>query len=138
MFIGLIPSKNLVGESSDSSTHFKRYGVEEMNITLNGNNVNGYPLSCKYGSPIIPFQKLLQTTGRHYNITAGQTLTCDQFKDSWLWSHKFEAESSTQGWIGVNFTLKNEFSDNMSMVVWIVSEHTVTIDRFHQVEKSIR
>ena len=137
MFIGIIPQKNLAGDSSDSRTHFKRHGVGEINITLNGNSVNGYPLSCKYGSPIIPFQKFLQTTGRHYNISAGETLTCDQFKDNWIWSHKFEAESSARGWIGVNFTLEKEFTDNMVMVVWIVSEHTLTIDRFHQLEKSI-
>ena len=136
MFVGLIPQQNLAGDPSDSSTHFRRHGVSEMNITLNGNSVNGYPLTCKYGSPIIPFQKFIQTTGRHYNINAGETVTCDQFKTGWVWSHKFEAETSNQGWIGINFNLEKEFTQNMVMVVWIVSNHSVSIDKFHQLEKN--
>ena len=135
MFIGLIPQQNMAGDPTDSSTHFQRHGVTEMNITLNGNSVNGYPLTCKHGSPVVPFQKFIQTTGRHYNINAGETMTCDQFKYNWLWSHKFEAETSSQGWIGVNFNLEKEFSKNMVMVVWVVSQFTVSIDKFHQLEK---
>ena len=89
MFVGLIPQQSLAGDPEDSSTHFQRFGVTEMNITLNGNSVDGFPLHCKHGCPVIPFQKFIQSTCRHYNITAGETLTCDQFKYNWLWSHKF-------------------------------------------------
>ena len=106
-----------------------------MNISLNGNSVNGFPLNCKYGSPIIPFQKFLEATNRHYNIQAGGSFDCSQFAENWIWSHKFEAETSSQGWLGVNFTVKKAFTENMVMVVWVVSQQTVTIDQYHQVER---
>ena len=102
IFIGLIPESNFLGSPTDSSTHFQRYGVTELNISLNGNSVNGYPVSCKYGSPVYPYQKFLQTTGRYYNIAAGQNLNCHQFLYNWLWCHKFESETSSQGWMARN------------------------------------
>ena len=135
IFIGLIPQTNYIGSHSDSTTHFQRYGVTEMNISLNGNSVNGYPVSCKYGSPVYPYQKFLQTTGRYYDISAGSALSCHQFLYNWLWCHKFESESSNQGWIGVNFTLEKAFTENMMMIVWVTSEYSVTIDKFHQIER---
>ena len=106
-----------------------------MNITLNGNSVNGYPVSLKNGSAILPLQKFLSVTDRHYNIDAGETLSVGQFKDSWIWSHKFEAEASSQGWIGVNFTLEKAYTENMSMIVWAVAASAITIDKFHQIER---
>ena len=135
MFIALVPQKCLNGDPQTSSTYFQRHGVKDMNITLNGNSVNGYPISCEYGSAILPLQKFLSVTEKHYNIEAGDTFTIDQFKSNWIWSHKFEAETSSQGWIGINFTLDQPFTENMCMVVWVVSASAITIDKYHQVER---
>ena len=135
IFVGILPQKCLLGDPEVSSTLFERHGVKDLNITLNGNSVNGYPLTCDYGSPIVPLQKFLSVTDRYYNISAGETFTLDQFKANWIWSHKFEAETSSQGWIGINFSLEKAFTENMVMVVWVVSAAAVTIDRFHQVER---
>ena len=135
LFIALIPQRNLNGDLADSSTHFQWNSVLEMNISLNGNSVNGYPIACKHGSPVQALQKFIQTTGRHYNIHSPGTLDLTEFKSSWIWSHKFEGESSSRGWISVNFTLGKAFTENMQMVVWVVSKQAVSIDKYHQVER---
>ena len=44
MFVGLVPSANLQGVSDKGATFFKQHNVEELNITLNGNSVSGYPI----------------------------------------------------------------------------------------------
>ena len=137
MFIALIPQRNLSGDFADSSTHFQWNSVQEMNISLNGNSVDGYPMLCKYGSPVQALQKFIQTTGRHYNIHSPGTLDLTEFTSSWIWSHKFEAETSSRGWIGVNFTLEKAFTDDiaMAMVVWVVSKQAVSLDKYHQIER---
>ena len=135
IFVGILPQRCLDGDSSSSSTRFENYGVTDMNISLNGTSVNGFPLSCKYGSPVIPLQKFLEATNRHYNIQAGGGFDCTQFAENWVWSHKFESETSSQGWLSINFTVKKAFTENMVMVVWIVSQQSVTIDQYHQVER---
>ena len=135
VFIALLPQTNLSGDYADSSTHFQRNSVTEMNITLNGNSVNGYPMSCRNGSPVNVLQKFIQTTGHHYNIKSPGTFDLAEFMQSWIWSHKFEAEICDQGWLGVNFTLQKPFTENMVMIMWVVSEQAITIDKFHQIER---
>ena len=44
MFTALIPQKCLMGDLDEGSTGFHANSVSEMNITYNGNSVNGYPI----------------------------------------------------------------------------------------------
>ena len=135
MFAAIVPQACLNGDKSMSSTYFKNYNVDEMNISLNGNSVNGFPIVIKDQSPIYPMQKFLDTTERYYNVVSGEVFSLTEFKYNFLWSHKFEAESADQGWIGINFKLNQSFSESMSLVVWIISPTVLLLDKFHKVEK---
>ena len=136
MFIGLLPSANLQGAYDKGATCFKQHNVEELNITLSGNSVSGYPIQVTHGSPIFPLHKFLDTTGRLYNVFAGKGPCFTSFQTfMWIWSHKFEAEMTSQGWIGINLKLSTEFTEQMSIVIWIVSPNALTIDKYHQIEK---
>ena len=135
MFAAIIPQSYLHGDKGYSSTYFRNNNVEEMNITLNGNSVNGYPITIKDQSPIFPMQKFLDTTDRYYNVVSGESLSLMEFKYNFLWSHKFEAESADQGWLGVNFKLSSSYTESMSLVVWIISPTVLTLDQFNKVEK---
>ena len=135
MFFGIIPQSCLTGDPAYSSTYFQRHNVKEMNITLNGNSVNGYPMSVKRNNPTNPLQKFLDVTNRYYNVSSGETLDLDNFKYNWLWSHAFESESTSQGWIGVSFKLTTPYTKNMALVCWTVSRTGLTIDKFGSVEK---
>ena len=77
-------------------------------------------MSCKNGSPILPFQKYLEVTGRYYNIASGDTFSQYEFESNWIWCHKFESEQTTQGWLGINISLEQAFTENMYMIVWII------------------
>ena len=136
MFVGLIPSANLQGVYEKGATSFKQHNVEELNITLSGNSVSGYPIKIAHGSPIYPLHKFLDTTGRLYNVFSGKTPCFTSFKTfMWIWAHKFEAEMTSQGWIGINLKLSTEFTEQMSMVIWIISPNALTIDKYHQIER---
>ena len=135
MFIGIIPKKNLVGNKLTSCTGFKHQKVSEMNISFNGNSVNGYPLFINKGSVIYPMQRFLDCTGQLYNAAIGKTLTGPEFEYNFLWSHKFEAEMSEQGWVGVNLTFETVPSEPMALVVFSIYETAFSIDKFLQVEK---
>ena len=136
MFVGLLPSANLQGVYEKGATCFKQHNVDELNITLSGNSVSGYPIKVAHGSPIFPLYKFLDTTGRLYNVFVGQGPCFTSFqKFLWIWSHKFEAEMTSQGWIGINLKLSANFTEQMSMVVWIVSPNALTLDKYHQIEK---
>ena len=137
MFFGILPQSCLSGDPAYSSTYFMQHNVKEMNITLNGNSVNGYPMNVRGTNPIVPFQRFLDVTNRYYNVSSGQTFTFPEFKCNWLWSHSFESETTSQGWIGVNFKLSTPYTRNMALVCWTVSHSALTIDKFGSAERII-
>ena len=137
IFAAIIRTNALDGKTDLCSTKFCNYNVEEMNFTLNGNSVNGYPIAVKNSSPVFPLQKFMDATCRTSNINCGKFLTPNEFNFNWIWAHKFEAEQTSQGWAGINFKLSEPFKpeESMSLVVWIISPAAIKIDKFHQVEK---
>ena len=135
LFAGIIPQSSLNGDAKHSSTCFKSYGVKEFNITLNGNSVNGYPLIIKNECPVLPLHKFFDTTNRLQNIYTGENITQKDFKNNWIWSHKFECENSAQGWLGINLKLEDAFDTPMSLVVWLINPTALSLDKFHQIEK---
>ena len=137
VFMGLIPQKNLSGSFAHSSTKFTSNNVIEANITLDGNSVDVYPIEIKDGSAIYPMHKFIKDTGRLYNNECGSTLHVAEYNYNFLWSHKFEANISPKGWIGVSVKLSESFTEQepMAMVIWIVSSAVISIDKYHQVEK---
>ena len=138
IFAGIIKTDALDGNTDYSSSQFGCYNVDEMNFSLNGNSVNGYPLTIKNGSSVFPLQKFMDATKRTSNITCGKFLTPNEYRFNWIWAHHFEAEQTSQGWAGINFKLAKPFEEangSMSLVVWIISPAALKIDKFHQVEK---
>ena len=141
MFVGIIPQKSLTGDIEESSTGFRANNVSEMNITYNGNAVNGYPINIVENSYLYPMLKFYDVTGQLYNQNCGQTISGAEFEYNFLWSHKFEAEPSPEGWVGVNFKFtevnKNEDGENepMCLVAWIMFESAFTVDNYLQVDK---
>lgn len=137
LFAGLIETKSLTGDLESSSTSFFNHKVKEFNITMNGNSVNGYPLTIDNVSPIFPMHKFLDVTNRLYNVNSGSSFTITDFFYNWIWAHKFESELTSQGWIGINLKLTEEYKSDspMSLVVWIISPTAISIDKFHQIEK---
>ena len=135
IFAGIIKTEALNGSVALCSTKFGHYGVSEMNFTLNGNSVNGYPINVINGSPVFPMQKFVDSTLRINNINSGGFLTMNDFKFNWIWAHHFEAEESAQGWSGINFKLDEAYVEAMSLVIWIISPCALKLDKFHQIEK---
>ena len=52
-----------------------------------------------------------------------------------IWSHKFEAESTSSGWIGIDLKLSEAFTEQMSLVIWIINPTAITMDQYYQIEK---
>ena len=135
IFGAVVPQSCLNGSFDRSSTYFHRHGVNEVNFTLNGNSVNGYPMSINNGSPIYPMQKFFDVTNRYYNINCGQSFDTVGFNYNFLWSHKFEGEITGQGWVGCNLKLDEAYKEPMTLVVWIINSTAITLDKFHQIER---
>ena len=135
MFAGIIPSKSLNGDILMPSTGFMVNNVKEVNITLNGNSVNGYPIENKSQTETFPFYKFLDVTSRYMNPICGEGLRVGQFKYNFLYAHRFEAETSSQGWLGMNFKLSAPYSEPHTLVIWTINDCGLTIDKFHQIEK---
>ena len=135
MFVGLIPQNALNGDSKLSSTSFECQNLTDINITLNGNSVHGYPINIKNNSPIFPLQKFLDVTGQLYNPESGSATRVVDYEYNFIHAHVFEAESSETGWISVNLKLSVAPTEPMSMVMWFVSSCALSIDKFHSVER---
>jgi len=113
LFAGIIEAKALAGNNKMSSTCFKRYNVSEFDLTLNGYSCNGFPVISTGGSPINNYDMFLATTGRKFQANCGSIIEPLDFKDfHYIYSHKFNAENSENGWIGVNIKLESEYSEN--------------------------
>ena len=135
MFIGIIETDAFNGDYTLSSTKFSPHKVCQINISLNGNSVNGYPLKVQSERPVIPMTRFVDCTNQIQNVDAGATLNSTEFNFNWLWSHCFEAEETSRGWIGIDFKVDEAFAKPMTMVVWIISPTCIAIDKFHQIEK---
>ena len=137
IFMGVIPQKSINGDYEYSSTRFRAQNVIEANISLNGNPVDVFPIEIKKNSPVYPFHKFMDDTGRLYNADCGSTLLINEFEYNFVWSHKFEASISPNGWIGISLKVSEEFpeSEPMCLVVWFISKAALSIDKFHQVDK---
>ena len=105
-----------------------------MNISLNGNPVNGFPISMK-NSYLPALHKFLDVTGRLYNNQCGTSIDAPEFHYNFIYGHKFEGESSGQGWISIDLKLEQAYTENMTLVIWVISSSALTIDKFHQIEK---
>ena len=66
---------------------------------------------------------------------AGKQFTLQEFQWNFIWAHKFEAESTSSGWIGIDIKLSEAFTEPMSLVIWIINPTAITIDHFQQIEK---
>ena len=137
IFLGIIETDALNGDMSKSSVNFQHHNVDFINITFNGRTVNGYPLEISNGSPILPLQKFLDVTNRFMNPLSSECLSMSSFVHNWIYAHQFEAESSSEGWLGVRIKLSEALSTSHTLVIWSVYSTAITIDKFHQIEKLI-
>ena len=135
LFAAIIPTANLNGDMAQSATGFQHHDVTNVNITLNGNSVNGYPLDIKNKSCVAPLRLFNDVTNRLMNPLTGDCLDISLFKSNWIYSHKFEAEATSQGWLGIHLKLTSALSSPYTLVVWTISNAALTIDKFHQIEK---
>ena len=109
VFIGIIETEKISGSTKQSSIEFKSSHIKEFNLTLNGSSCLGFPLKIDNKFPIWQFLKFHDTLGSMNNSTSANQFSLSEFKDLALFSHKFEGEDATQGWLGVSLTL-NESS----------------------------
>ena len=135
MFAAIVPQASLAGSLKESSTAFKPHNVGEVNITLNGNSVNGYPLTIKDENPTFPLQKFLDVTDRLYNVSSSGCMKAGEFYYNFLWSHKFEAEVSGTGWTGITLKLNEAYTTPMTLIIWVISSAAISVDKYHQIEK---
>ena len=141
IFAALIKSSALVGNIEDSATQFKKYGVIEFDFTLNGASVTGYPLKSEKKTDWVPvYRRFNEVCNRMHNTGVVSTFPPDIFnKCCWLWSHSFEGEPISTGWIGINFRLEDKLEgDNAcDLVVWTVYPSQLTIDKDKKIKKII-
>ena len=135
MFIGILETAAINGDFTKSSTSFQDHKVSRMNISLNGNSVNGYPVNVDSRRCTVPLTKFIDCTNQLQNLYGGEQLKPTEFNYNWLWAHCFEAEESSRGWIGVDFKVDTAFAKPMTMVVWVINQVGLKIDKFHQIEK---
>ena len=135
LFAAMIPTAGLNGDLSQSCTGFQHHDVTNVNITLNGNSVNGYPIDIKNKSCIIPLRLFNDVTNRFMNPLSGECIDMSLFKTNWIYSHKFEAEATSQGWLGIHIKLETALTSAYTLVLWTISDSALTIDKFHQIEK---
>ena len=137
LFAAIIKTSAINGDQGLSSTGFRVCGVERINITLNGNSVNGYPIEIANESPILPMRLFNDVTNRYMNPLAGDCVDINRFKSNWIYAHSFEAEATSQGWIGMSLNLVEPLSEPHTLVIWTVSKNCIEIDKFHQIEKLV-
>ena len=135
MFAGIIPTDALNGDLALSSTNFGSHGITEINITMNGNSVDGYPIEVRNGSEVNAMFQFNDTINRIYNNKCCAGLKKAHFHYNYIWAHHFEAEQMAQGWIGMDIKLDKALTTSHTMVIWLVYENSVSIDKYHQVER---
>ena len=71
------------------------------------------------------------------NPLSADCQTLSSFKSNWLYAHRFEAEFTSQGWLGIQVKLSAALTESCTLVIWSINTTAITIDKFHQIEKLI-
>ena len=135
VFFALIKSKSLNGSLQTGSASFKNNGVKELNLTLNGNSCNGFPIRIQNDLAIWPYHKYLSTIGRLMDQSAASQTRLTDFQNSVIYSHKFEGEDASQGWLGLTLSLDQGLTEAYTLVMWTVHNVKATIDKYNQIDK---
>ena len=135
IFAGIVETSAIEGTLSLSSTNFACRNVSEINITLNGTSVTGYPITIKDGSETFPLFQFNDTVERTYNNKCCAGLKKVNFQSNFIYAHQFEAEETLHGWVGIDLKLEKPFTTSHSMIVWLVYSNAITIDKYHQIER---
>ena len=114
VFFGLMKSSAINGSFDFGSSNFKNNGIKEVNLTLNGNSCNGYPIRVQNDYAVWPYHKFLSTIGRLMDQTAASQTRVSDFQNSVIFSHKFEGEDATQGWLGVTLSLEQGLAEQFT------------------------
>ena len=113
IFAGILPASALNPDKEICMTEFKLLGVEEFAFTLNGQNLSGFPLMAKNGSPIEIYENYIRTTNRKYNNSNSSIMGPHDFKMMHcIYAFKFDNQNLESGWIGVNMKLSDSFDQN--------------------------
>lgn len=116
LFAGLVRSDALNGDFELSSTCFANVDYKDVCITLNGMPVQGYPISSDFTQPLKLFSKFSDTIGKSKKTMAATTIDTRYFcKYYCLISHKFEGESSNEGWIGLDIKLGTALDNDYTL-----------------------
>ena len=107
LFIGIIETAALNGNTSESSVKFKNHKIKEINLTLNGNSCLGFPMKISHNYPIWPYFKFHDVLGKLQNNGLSTQQTMVSFCKNMLFSHKFDGEESGQGWLGITINTDN-------------------------------
>ena len=134
LFAGIIPSDALSGKIEESSTGFKCHGVKQFNLTLDGSSVNGFPISIETESPVFPLVKFNETTNKTSNISTGGGFTQVEFSYNFLWSHHFESETTSSGWLDIEVDLNNPLTKPYTLVIWCIAPYSFSFDKFHDLQ----
>ena len=116
LFCGIIESDALNGDLELSTTKFQRHGVKEIDLTLNGQSLAGFPIQNTNGSALPAYMKWLKTTNREFNNScSGQIEPLDFKRYHFIYAHKFEGEPTDQGWLGIDLKLDTPYDQNYTL-----------------------
>ena len=116
IFCGVIKSEALSGDLNLSSTRFELHDVTEIDMTLNGYSVCGYPIQNINGSALSAYTKWLKTTNRKFNNKCGRQISPVDFKNfHFVYSHAFEGDETEQGWVGIELKLRKPYEENYTL-----------------------
>ena len=119
-------------------------------MTYNGSPVNGFPIQNTAHSMIFPYFRFLDgkiiiletqtriylVTKRAHEVNTGSFLKLQEFQYNWIWAHDFEGEQNQEGWLGLNLKFTTPPAEQLCMVMWVVYETNLTVDKFNTVEKN--
>ena len=139
LFAGFMRAKSLSPDFETTCGNFVNPGIRDVNITLNGASVHGYPISSFLPNNVTQlYSRFIQTLGRFKKTVAGGTITQTTFKDDFcLISHHFEGQMGNEGYIGFDVKFDAPAAENYVFVVFTIRNNALTIDRFHKVTKAL-
>ncbi|CAG5106753.1 Oidioi.mRNA.OKI2018_I69.chr1.g2986.t1.cds [Oikopleura dioica] len=140
MFFGLIKTDALFGSDAFESTNFSFHqDLTQINVTLNGQSLHGYPQKITNQYPILPYWKFQNALGRISQSNLSYVTSMDAYKSNAIFAHEFEGEEISQGWLSFTFDFNKPLDDDddYHIVIWSIVSVKLTIDEHKQVEKTL-
>lgn len=134
MVMALAVPETFEGDMAKSTFKFESHGLESIDIQMDNQSIDGFPLSTKDGNALCFYLDYLKSTNRYENPFASGAMTYTTFTDSnFLIFVNLKDQNATTGQLTAKLKFSSALSSKLLLLYMPVFDKQITFDQYFNV-----